>query len=175
MEDKLNNQTLSKDTSTFDDKEDLKGGKTFTQEDLDNLASKIRAEEKRKSEALIREAVANELSEVERLAKLTSEEKLQEENTKRQEDFNKREYDLKLREMTLLAREKLQEKHLSEDMVTFIVDTDETTLDDNISKFEKAFNKAVENSVTNRLKGTPPEDFTNDNKDKPTKKIMSAF
>ena len=62
-------------TATTGTNEDNKAGKTFTQADMDNLAGKIRGEEKAKNEEAIKIAVANAIAEHERQAKLTQEER----------------------------------------------------------------------------------------------------
>ena len=60
----------------------------------------------------------------------------------------------------------------------FVVDLDLNKTKENIDKLAKTYNKSVETGVTDKLKGTPPTDFSssnnNDNTDK-SKKIMSAF
>ena len=45
----------------------------------------------------------------------------------------------------------------------------------NIEKLAKTYSKSVETGVTDKLKGTPPTDFSNSNNTDKTKKVASAF
>lgn len=138
-----------------------KGGKTFSQTDMDNLAGKIRLEEKAKNEQAIKDAVASAISEYERKAKLTEEEREKEARSKREAELKEREDNVTLRERKIQAQELLSEKKLPISLVDFVVDLDEKTTKDNIEKLEKTYNKSVETGVTDKLKGTPPTDFSN--------------
>ena len=151
-------------------------GKTFSQADMDNLAGKIRSEEKRKNEQAIKDAVAQAIAEERRQAQLTAEERENEAKAKRDADLKAREDAITLRERRLTAQELLSQKNIPIDLVDFVVDLDESKTKDNIEKLAKTYNQSVENGVTDKLKGTPPPDFsnTNTNTDKP-KKVMSAF
>ena len=151
-------------------------GKVFFQTDMDNLASKIRGEEKRKAEQAIKDAVASAIVEERRQAQLTAEEREREAKAKRDAELKAREDAITLRERRLTAQELLSQKNIPIDLVDFVVDLDEAKTRDNIDRLAKTYNKSVENGVTDKLKGTPPTDFsnTNTNTDKPTK-VMSAF
>lgn len=154
------------------------GNQTFTQADMDNLAGKIRNEEKAKNDIAINTAVANAIAEYERKAKLTEEEREKEAKSKREAELKAREDEITLRERRLQAQELLQAKNIPIDLVDFVIDLDEAKTKDNIDKLVKVYNKSVENGVTDKLKGTPPKDFSNsnnnDNTDKP-KKVSGAF
>lgn len=154
---------------------EVNAGKSFTQTDMNNLASKIRGEEKAKTEELIRQATANAIAEYERQAKLTQEEKDREAKTKREAELREREKAITLRERRIEAQELLAKQNIPIDLVDFVVDLDESKTRDNIDKLAKTYNKSVETGVTDKLKGQPPKDFSsNSNTDKP-KKVMSAF
>ena len=176
MEDNKNNSTQATNTANVATNEDKNAGKTFSQIDMDNLAGKIRSEEKAKNEQAIKEAVANALAEERRQAKLTEEEREKEAKSKREAELQERENNVTLRERRLQAQEMLIAKHIPIELVDFVVDLDENKTKDNVEKLAKTYNKSVENGVTDKLKGTPPKDFsnTNDETDKP-KKVMSAF
>lgn len=176
MEDNKNNSTQATNTANVATNEDKNAGKTFSQTDMDNLAGKIRSEEKAKNEQAIKEAVANALAEERRQAKLTEEEREKEAKSKREAELQERENNVTLRERRLQAQEMLIAKHIPTELVDFVVDLDESKTKDNVEKLAKTYNKSVENGVTDKLKGTPPKDFsnTNDETDKP-KKVMSAF
>lgn len=176
------NKTNTQGTSTANvptNEDKSAGNKTFSQTDMDNLAGKIRSEEKAKNEQAIKDAVALAIAEERRQAKLTEEEREKEASSKREAELKAREDDITLRERKLQAKELLQDKHIPTELVDFVVDLDETKTKENIEKLAKTYNKSVETGVTDKLKGTPPTDFSNsnnneDNTDK-TKKVMSAF
>lgn len=174
MEDnKLNTQAT--ETATVATNED-KAGKTFTQTDMDNLAGKIRGEEKAKNEQAIKDAVAQAIAEERRQAQLTAEERENEAKAKREAELKAREDGITLRERRIEAMEQLRQKNIPIDLVDFVVDLDAAKTRDNIEKLAKTYNKSVENGVTDKLKGTPPTDFSNTNNTADTtKKTVSAF
>ena len=176
MEDNKNT-TQGTNTANVPTNEDKNAGnKTFSQTDMDNLAGKIRSEEKAKNEQAIKEAVANAIAEYERKAKLTEEEREKEAKSKREAELKDREDKITLRERKLEAQELLKAKNTPIELADFVIDLDEAETKSKIDELAKIFNKAVETGITNKLKGTPPADFSNNdnNTDKP-KKVMSAF
>ena len=174
MDDNKTTQTV--DTANTVTNEGNNAGKTFSQADMDNLAGKIRNEEKTKQEQAIKDAVASAIAEERRQAQLTADEREKEAKAKREAELQARENDITLRERRIMAQEMLNQKNIPIDLVDFVVDLDENKTKENIDKLAKTYNKSVENGVTDKLKGTPPTDFsnTNTNTDK-SKKIMSAF
>lgn len=174
--DAVNNKpnTQVTDTSNVTNNEVKNDGKTFSQADMDNLAGKIRSEEKTKNDQAIKEAVANAIAEYDRQAKLTEEEREKEARSKREAELKEREESITLRERKLQAQELLQSKNIPIDLVDFVVDLDEDKTKANIDKLAKTYAKSVENGVTDKLKGTPPKDFSEGNNAK-KKKIQTAF
>lgn len=168
--------TQAVDTATTATNEDSKAGKTFTQADMDNLAGKIRGEEKSKNEQAIRDAVAQAIAEERRQAKLTEAERESEAKARRDAELKEREDNITLRERRFDAMDMLAKKNIPVELVDFIIDLDETKMRENIEKLAKTFSKSVETGVTDKLKGTPPTDFSNttNTTDKP-KKGVSAF
>jgi hypothetical protein len=175
MEDNKQTTTQGTATANVPTNEDNKAGKSFTQADMDNLAGKIRGEEKAKTEELIKQATANAIAEYERQAKLTQEEKDREAKTKREAELRERENAITLRERRIEAQEMLSQKNIPIDLVDFVVDLDLSKTKDNIEKLAKTYSKSVETGVTDKLKGQPPKDFSSNNNTDKSKKIMSAF
>lgn len=175
MEDNKQTTTQGTATANVPTNEDNKAGKSFTQADMDNLAGKIRGEEKAKTEELIKQATANAIAEYERQAKLTQEEKDREAKTKREAELKERENAITLRERRIEAQEMLSQKNIPIDLVDFVVDLDLSKTKDNIEKLAKTYSKSVETGVTDKLKGQPPKDFSSNNNTDKSKKIMSAF
>ena len=166
--------TTTVDTAGTVDNGNNDAGKVFSQADMDNLAGKIRGEEKRKTEQAIKDAVAQAIAEERRQAQLTADEREKEAKARQDAELKAREDNITLRERRLMAQELLSQKHIPIDLVDFVVDLDESKTKDNIERLAKTYNKSVENGVTDKLKSTPPTDFSNTNTDKP-KKVMSAF
>lgn len=175
MEDNKN-ATQVVETPTATTNEGKGGTKTFSQTDMDNMAGKIRSEEKAKQEQAIKDAVAGAIAEYERNAKLTEEEREKEAKSKREAELKEREDNVTLRERRIAAQEILSQKNIPIELVDFVVDLDENKTKDNIEKLAKTYSKSVETGVTDKLKGTPPTDFSNNNEsDKPKKTGTIAF
>ena len=159
-----NTNTQGTNTANVPTNEDNKAGnKTFTQADMDNLAGKIRGEEKAKNDQAIKEAVAQAIAEERRQAKLTEEEREKEAKSKREAELKEREDQITLRENRVKAQELLAKKNIPIDLVEFVVDIDATKMEDKIDTLAKTYNKSVETGVTDKLKGNPPKDFSNNN------------
>ncbi len=125
MEDnKMTTQTV--DTANTVTNEDKNAGKTFSQADMDNLAGKIRGEEKVKHEQAIKDAVAQAIAEERRQSQLTSEQREIEAKAKRDKELKEREDAITLRERRLTAQEMLSRRNIPIDLVDFVVDLDET-------------------------------------------------
>lgn len=174
------NNTNTQDTNTANvsNNEGNAGAKTFSQEEVNNIVSERLKDVKAKNDKAISDAVANAIAEYDRQAKLTEEEREKEAKSKREAELKERENSLTLRERKLQAQELLSQKNIPIDLVDFVVDLDETKTKDNIEKLARTYNKSVETGVTDKLKGTPPTDFSksnnNNNAEKP-KKVYSAF
>ena len=161
------NKQITQDvaTATTSTKEETKAGKTFSQADMDNLAGKVRLEEKAKNDQAIKDAVAQAIAEERRQAKLSEEEREKEAKSKREAELKAREEEITMRENRIKAQELLVEKNLPTSLVDFVVDLDEEKTKENIEKLAKTYNKSIEDGITDKLKGTPPKDFSNENKD----------
>ena len=177
MEDnKTNTQDVG--TATTPNNEDNKAGKTFTQEEVNNIISERLKSEKAKNEQSIKDAVAGAIAEHERQAKLTQEERDKEAKSKREAELKAREEQITLRENRVKAQELLAEKNIPIDLVEFVVDLDASKMQEKIETLAKTYNKSVETGVTDKLKGNPPKDFSNNNDngdDKPKYKGTVAF
>jgi len=132
--------------------------KTFTQEDVDKIAGERAKREQEKADKQLKETLKKEREDWERQAKLSSEEKNSEASKKREAESADRERGITLRENRADAREVLQSKNISSDLVDFVVDVDKDKTNENIDNLEKAFLKAVETGVAEKLKGDTPTD-----------------
>lgn len=146
MEDNKN-ITSTVDTATTVENVDDNAGKTFSQADMNELAGKVRGEERRKNEQAIKDAVAQAIAEERRQAQLTAEQREAEAKQKRDAELKAREDAITLRERRLTAQELLAQKNIPTDLVDFVVDLDESKTKENIEKLAKTYNKSVENGV----------------------------
>ena len=141
-----------------DSNKDGKNEKTFTQDEVNQLIGKYRSEGKSKAEADIARAVADAKAEWERQSKLTEEERAKEASSKRERELEEKAKALSYRENTTTAKELLADKHIDTTMARFLVTADADETKKNVEEFEKAFAKAVEIAVEDKLKGKTPED-----------------
>lgn len=154
-----NNQPTTPATETQNDSnKDGKHEKTFTQDEVNQLIGKYRSEGKSKAEADIAKAVADAKAEWERQAKMTEDERVKEASVKREKELADKEKALALRENTATAKELLAEKHIDTSMAKFLVTSDAEETMKNIEEFEKAYAKAIEAGIEDKLKGKTPED-----------------
>lgn len=154
-----NNQPTTPAAETQNDSnKDGKHEKTFTQDEVNQLIGKYRSEGKSKAEADIAKAVADAKAEWERQAKMTEDERVREASVKREKELADKEKALALRENTANAKELLAEKHIDTSMAKFLVTSDAEETMKNIEEFEKAYAKAIEAGVEDKLKGKTPED-----------------
>lgn len=158
-------------------KNEVTTGKTFSQDELNSIVSQRLKEVQAKQDETVKNAVAQAIAEERRQAKLSEEEREKEAKSKREAELKEREESITLRERRLQAQELLSAKKIPIELVDFVIDLDESKTKDNVERLAKTFNKSVETGVTDKLKGTPPTDFsnnTNTNAEKP-KKSYSAF
>lgn len=148
--------------------------KSFTQQDLDDLAGKVRREEKAKYEKLAQDSVAAAIKEYERQAKLSQEEREKEARTKREQELADRELSITLRERTIEAKDALLKEGVPVDLVDFVVDKDQEKTKSNVTKLAAAYKKAVEAGIAEKLKGKVPTDYQND-KAATKPKIVRSF
>lgn len=132
--------------------------KQFSQEDLDKAIDARLKRDREKAQKDFDDKIKAERESWERESKLTAEEKAKEEREKIAKELAAKENSLALRENRADAREKLQEKGISAELVDFIVDVDADKTTENIDKLESVFTKAVAEAVDKRLAGKTPEE-----------------
>ncbi|MDO4979158.1 MAG: DUF4355 domain-containing protein [Candidatus Saccharibacteria bacterium] len=145
---------------TTEQTEDNKGdSKTFTQDEVNNMIQKRIAEEKTKAEERNKQAVADAIAEYERKAKLTEEQRANEERKAKDDELAEKERSITLRENRADGIEKLAELSIDTKLVDFVVDINKDTMFENIEKLNKSFNEAVSKAVEAKLAGKTPTDF----------------
>lgn len=140
-------------TQPADDKpQDNKGSdKLYTQEDVDNLLNKRFDEWSKKHTAQIDEA--------QKLAQLDATGKAEYQRDKLQKEIDELKAERELNKITSTARNILKEKNVpaSDEILSVLVTPDAEKTKQALEVYAKAFNDAVEATVKERLKGTPPK------------------
>lgn len=98
----------------------------------------------------------NKLSEAEKLAKMTKEEKAQYMQRKKEKEIEDREAAVTKKELMAEAKNTLTEKKLPVGLAEVLDYTDADSCNKSIATVEKAFQEAVEAAVRERLKGGNP-------------------
>ena len=127
--------------------------KTFTQDEVNKVIENRLAREREKAQQQIKDAV----SEAERMAKMNADEKAKHEQAKRLQELEAREQEITKRELRTQALEMLAEKGLPRDLAEVLPYIDADTTMAALSSVEKVFRQAVEQAVTDRLRGDPPK------------------
>lgn len=98
----------------------------------------------------------DKLSEAEKLAKMSEEEKNQYLQQKREKELADREADITRRELMAQAKVTLAEKELPAGLADVLVYADADSCNKSIAAVEKAFQEAVQKAVEEKLKGGKP-------------------
>lgn len=125
------------------------GEKTFTQADIDKILKQEQAKWKRQQEKAV--------SEAQRLANMTAEQRAQEEAKQRVADLERREADLNRRELRAQALETLATENLPADLADLLDYTDADKCSASIAKVKKNWQAAVQKGVEARVAGSPPK------------------
>jgi len=134
---------------------------TYTKSDVDREVSKaieaFKQNQEPKQQEAINKAVKDALEEQKRLSKLSQKEREEEELTQREKDIQEREAKIKRSELRSEAVDDLQKKNLPSDFADFLLGEDAESTLENINKFKKAFDDAVNGAVKEKLRqDTPP-------------------
>lgn len=145
-------------------KGDDKGGddkKTFTQAEIDAQISKAvdtaLKRQRAKLDQEIADRIENERKEAERLAKLSENERKDEEMKKREKDIADRLAELERKELKADAISDLNQKGLPSEFADFLLAEDAEKTLENINAFKEAFDKAVNEAVKEKLRQDTPK------------------
>lgn len=117
----------------------------------------------------------DKVSEAEKLAKMTADEKKQYMEQKRQKELDAREAEITKRELMATAKNTLTDKKLPLELADILVYTNAESCNTSIASVEKAFNAAVEAAVQERLKGGDPMRKAPQGEDTLQKQIEAAI
>ena len=126
--------------------------KTYTEQDVAGL----KAAWEKEMAGRLEEAKKSGASEAERLAKMSAEEKLQEQvKTLKAENETLKAQDAKAK-LEAEAAKILEAQQLPQDFKSLVMADSAEAIKSNIDSLKAAFTKAVQSEVENRLKGKPP-------------------
>lgn len=145
-------ETKDKGAKTPDPKESTSAGRTFTQEELNDIIEGRLAKAKKAWD----KELADKQSEAEKLAKMDADQKRSYEFEKKLKDLEKREAEITRRELKSQALEMLTQKNLPTSLVDLLNLNDADSCKASIDAVEKAFSQAVQTDVDNKLKGSGP-------------------
>jgi hypothetical protein len=134
------------------EKNDKNQGKPkYSDEDLDRIIARKIAEERKKSDKSVREA--------QRLASMSAEERTQNELNDAKKQLEELRHQNAIDKMSKVARGILSDKsiNLPDDLLLTMVTEDSKETKENVDSFAKLFEKAVNDAVTEKLKGRTPK------------------
>jgi hypothetical protein len=157
--------------------------KMFTQAELDEIIGKRLAKERAKHE----EELKNKVTEAERLAKLSEDERTKEEIriakeelATMQNEFNKVKADFEQQQMLAQVQKELGEKNLPITMAQSLIGADAETTKANIEKFEVDWKASLQDAIQREIKvnSSSPKITLHDNEGQtkdPSKMTLSEF
>lgn len=144
----------------------IEGGKgSYTQDDLNELAGKVRAEEKAKAEKKLAEEmekIKKEAEEQKRLEALSAEERAREELKKERDAVEADRRAVRLEKNSLIAERELMKLNLKPELVEIVLDEDPDIMMGKIAKIKEQVKDGISAGVEQALKGTAPKDFGGD-------------
>lgn len=129
-------------------------GKTYTEDEVNAIVQQKKAALEKQFKA----SLENKLSEAQKLASMTAEQKVEHERDTLKAELEKLKQEKALADMAKEARGILQESGIavSDGLLSNIVTASADQTKQNVEDFKKLWSEAVEAEVTKRLKNTPP-------------------
>ncbi|MCT4379983.1 DUF4355 domain-containing protein [Leuconostoc pseudomesenteroides] len=160
MADEVNTEETNTGTETTDNQEQTETQDdklTFTPKEFDSEVDKRIANALQTAKAKWDEEKQTEISNAEKLAKMSAAERKEAEDKAKQETLDKREKELNMREYRYEAKHQLEENGLPDSFVDMVLSEDAETTKNNIGAIKAEFDKAVEAAVNEKLKGNNPK------------------
>ena len=163
----IENNVVKEEVQNVEVKADEVKVKTFTQDELNKIVAERVAKERRKldAEILKQQEMQEKLieEESEKLAKMTEAEKVKAKAERERKKFEEKvaRYEAEMRafeqeKIKTQTMKLLDEKGLPIELCQFINSSTADEIMDNVNTFYKCFNEAVEQVVTERLRGKSP-------------------
>jgi len=131
--------------------------KTFTRKDLGKMVAAEIAKEKAKWEKEAQRRLNEELSEAERLSKLSEKDRAKEEEKKRLKALEERERKVALAELLSATRVQLASEGVPESFAPRIKGETAEEISEDIKAFREEWDRAIEKEVNQRLKQKTPK------------------
>ena len=133
---------------------------TFTQDQVNELIQKRVNELNKKSDEKTKQAVADAISEYERKAKLTEEERATEAQKEKLKEIEEREHSITMRERKSDCLLALAKKNIPADFADYLIDNDAEKMTANIESFSNLWEEKLMEGVQAKLKasGATPTD-----------------
>lgn len=160
MADEVNTEETNTDTETTDNQEQTATQDdklTFTPKEFDSEVDKRIANALQTAKSKWDEEKQEEISNAEKLAKMSAAERKEAEDNAKQETLDKREKELNMREYRYEAKHQLEENGLPDSFVDMVLSEDAETTKNNIGAIKAEFDKAIEAAVNEKLKGNNPK------------------
>lgn len=160
MADEVNTEETNTGTETTDNQEQTETQDeklTFTPKEFDSEVDKRIANALQTAKAKWDEEKQTEISNAEKLAKMSAAERKEAEDKAKQETLDKREKELNMREYRYEAKHQLEENGLPDSFVDMVLSEDAETTKNNIGAIKTEFDKAIEAAVNEKLKGATPK------------------
>lgn len=130
--------------------------KPLTQSDIDRAVTKALETARKKSEEDKQKAVDDAIAEAKRLEKLSADEREKELLNKQKKELEDKEKALALKDLELKTINILKENELPMEFKPFIMGDSEESTVERTKLFKEVWNKALEATKTELLKGKPP-------------------
>lgn len=133
---------------------------TFTQDQVNELIQKRVNELNKKSDEKTKQAVSDAISEYERKAKLTEEERVTEAQKEKLKEIEEREHSITMRERKSDCLLALSKKNIPADFADYLIDNDAGKMAANIENFSTLWEEKLMEGVQAKLKasGATPTD-----------------
>lgn len=154
------------DAQAADAQGDEKREKAFTQADIDRIIRTEKAKWQRQQQKAV--------SEAERLARLSTEERAAEEARVREEALNQREAEITRRELRAQALQDLAAQQMPAELAELLDYTDAQACSASIQKVKGVWQKAVQKGVEARVKSGAPKSGTADSTPKDMRSAIAA-
>lgn len=160
MADEVNTEETNTGTATIDNQEQTETQDdklTFTPKEFDSEVDKRIANALQTAKAKWDEEKQTEISNAEKLAKMSASDRKEAEDKAKQEALDNREKELNMREYRYEAKHQLEENGLPDSFVDMVLSEDAETTKNNIGAIKAEFDKAIEAAVNEKLKGNNPK------------------
>lgn len=169
MSEEVENQTETVENTEESKKEEKK----FSRDDIAKMVNaqvdKIKNDLESKYSKQLEQAKVEALEEGERRAKMTADEKAEEDRKQRELEFERREKELELRERKAETRDLLTNAGLPLSFVSQLMGKDSEETQRNINEFQKIVNQQVQNELHKKAAGKVPN--TSSSSPAPQKKL----